>query len=952
MSMTRRDAMEFRLLGPVEVLEHDAPLSLGTLKQRLMLATLLIEPRTIVSRDQLIDELWGEDPPATAVNALQVYAAGLRRALGSRLESHPAGYRLRVDPKEIDVWRFAELVRMASERLHDDPSDASRSLSAALALWRGSALAGIPLGPRTRASAFRLEESKLDAIEARTEAELALGHHEGLIADLNRLVAASPTREQLTGQLMLALHRCGRSSDALSAFAGLCRALDSELGVDPGDDLIALEHAIRRRDPTLDAPDVARLPVPPGRFIGRHDELANAGELLHRSRLLTLVGPGGCGKTRLALELGRAAMATRDDDVRFVTFNWLATGASVPAEVARVLSVRQQLGEPMPETLAEWLRHRRMLLILDNCEHVIDAVSALCANLLAACSGLRVLTTSREPLMLAGENVWVVPGLAVPAPGSSAREILESDSVRLLTDRAAMARADNLGALARVSVIEEHDADDAAAICRRLDGLPLAIELAAARLRSVSLHEISTRLDHRLDLLSGPSRSGLQRHQTMRATIEWSYDLLDHEDRALFRRLAAFAGGFDLSSVEGALTGPFGGVPAQRRPVIAGLPRLVDRSVVVAEVGVPGGTRYRLLETVREYAAERLVASGEERETRDRHAAWFGTTVEAAAGGDVDQETFVGWAAIEHDNLVAALDWYLGEGGQPALAMGLAAPLWVYWYQTGRIMEGLGWLRRALDAAPNKPSASRGLGLRGAASLARSSGDLPLARHLGEECLAILRPLGDDSAVAAALNGLGATAQTQGDFAAAVRYGRESVEVGSRTSNRYGLAASRCNLGIALRCLRRGEEADAMFAMALSGFRELRHRRGEAAALNNLAINARQRGEPDGSRALALEALRIYCDLEFAEGMADAVEAVAALDVAGGRAEEALRLYEVSDLERKRIGSALITPDERADRNAAVAAATESLGSVAALALRHGAAAFRFREVIDELLGS
>ena len=950
MSTTRSEALEFRLLGPVEVIGQGAALSLGTLKQRLMLVLLLLEPRMIVSREHLIDELWGEDPPATAVNALQVYAAGLRRVVGARLESHPGGYRLHADPEETDVWRFTEKVRKARERLRREPLEASASLTEALALWRGPPLTGIPASPRTRAAAFQLEGARLEAIEARIDAELALGHHDEVLADLSGLTAAHPTHERFTSQLMLALHRCGRDADALTAYRDIAGVLEDQLGVDPGDDLIALEHAIRRQDPTLDAPDVASLPLPAGRFIGRREEIARAGELLHRSRLLTLVGPGGCGKTRLALELARTAVAIHQDGVRFVAFGGLAGDASVGAEVARVLAIHARPPEPLVETIAAWLRYRRMLLILDNCEHLIASLSELCATLLAACPGLRLLATSREPLMLAGEIVWAVPGLMLPGLESSPEEIFESDAVRLLTDRAALARG--ASGDSRAIAIDQQDAETAAAICRRVDGLPLAIELAAARLRSLSLGDIAAHLDHRLDLLSGPSRSNLQRHQTMRATIEWSHDLLDTADRALFRRLAVFVGGFDLLAAEGAFGEPFrDGEAAGARPLLEGIPRLVDKSMVVAETG-GGGIRYRLLETVREYALERLFASDDEKTARERHAGWFRNRAAASARGEVDQETLITWAAAEHENVAAALDWYLGPGSEPGAALTLAAPLWVYWYQSGRIVEGLERLQRVLHAAPHDPIPARALGLRGAASLARSSGDLGLARRLGDECLAVYRSIADDSGVAGALNGLGATAQTQGDFAEAVRYGRESVEVGARTSNRYGLAASQCNLGIALRCLGVPEEADAMFVVALEGFRELPHRRGEAAALNNLAITARHRGEGERSRSLAVEALRIYRQLEFAEGMADAIEALAALEVRDGRAERGLRIYEVAANERGLIGSTLITPDERADREAAIAVAMQSVGDEGMRELRTRAKSESLRSIADELLAA
>ena len=528
----------FGVLGPLLVVDRDRALAVGGPRQRTLLAVLLLERGRAVSRSRLIDELWGDDPPPTAVNTLQVHVAALRRALGGHIRTVPAGYALDAGGEQVDASRFEELLDRAAGA--SDHARRAAVLREALAQWRGQAFADVPRTPGIAAAAARLEELRLAATEDRVESDLAGGRHEELVPELRQLVASHPERERLAGQLMLALHRCGRGAEALDVYGALSAALDRRLGVDPSDELVALERAIRRADPTLAPPALASLPAPASRFIGRRRELAETAELLGRTRALTLVGPGGCGKTRLAIELAAGARAGHPDGAHFVELAPVAPGARVDDAVAAALRVRRRPGERLATTLADHVRHRRLLLVLDNCEHVLADAAALGRDLLEAGPGLRLLATSRQPLGLAGETVWRVPSLALPPEGAEPAAAAGSDAVRLLADRAASALPG--------CELSGDDALLAAAVCRRLDALPLAIELVAGRLSALTLAEVSGHLDRRLALLASAGAGRRRRHQTMDAAIDWSHELLAPDERVLVRRLAAFLGSFCLEA--------------------------------------------------------------------------------------------------------------------------------------------------------------------------------------------------------------------------------------------------------------------------------------------------------------------------------------------------------------------------------------------------------------------
>lgn len=906
--------MEFRLLGAVEVVDGDRTLPLGGPKPRALLAHLVVEAGRAVPRELLVDDLWGDDPPATVQDSLNVHLGGLRRVLGSRLHTERHGYRLDAAPDEVDAMRFEAAVA-AARQLGHDPSAMATALRGALALWRGPVFGGIPVGRTAAAAAARLEEARLCVIEDRVEADLALGGHAELVAELTGLSVANPGRERLTGQLMLALHRCGRSADALEVYAAICRDLDDQLGVDPGEALVALSKAIYRGDPTLTVSRGASLPTSASRFVGRGMEIAAAGTLLATCRLLTLSGPGGSGKSRLAIELARAAAAGHPDGVWMIDLAPLTPSASLSREVAATLGVRERPGQPLPALLAAWLQHRRCLLVLDNCEHLVGACADLASLLLEAAPGLRVLATSREPLAISGEVVFAVAGLSLSRAGDPDEAIEAADAVRLLLDRAAAARPG--------FTLRPGDAARAAAVCARLDGLPLAIELAAARLRNISLRELASWLEEHLDGLSG-SRAVHARHRTMRAAIEWSHDLLDDSEQAVFRRLSVFAGGLDADAARAAVEG-WEPIPGNI-DILELCDRLANKSMVLAEPG-PERTRYRMLEVVRQFAAGRLVEAGEEASARSRHAAWYRQLIpDARTWSGSEQAMWVGRLGREVANVRAALGWYLGDGWQPFLALDMVGRLWWFWYMRGLLGEGRGWFRRALAATPAEPSAERALALRGAAATARVMGDFIEATQLGLESLDVCRALGDDRGVAASLNTLCISAMVRADLTAARRYGEESLEVAERLGDARGLANSRNSLGIVARNLGQLDRASELFASARDLYDANGNGRGVAAALSNLAILARRTGDLERARELSLEALHLYTVLDFDEGRLDCLEMLGVLEADAGRPERALRVLTVVARRLEELAAPLFVPDEVQQFADATAMARAALG--------------------------
>jgi predicted ATPase/DNA-binding SARP family transcriptional activator len=885
--------MRYRVLGPLQVTTAEGgPVAVTAPKQQSLLAALLVARGRPVSALRLIAELWPESAPATATATLQVYVSDLRKLLGDELHRLAGGYRLDADPAGVDAFAFEALVA-------DDPA-------AALALWRGPAFDGVTLGPDATAAALRWAELRRTARVALARQSLAAGRHQALLADLGPWVAEYPTDEPLVGLLMLALYRAGRAAEAIQAYERAASLLNRQLGTGPGEELTGLLAAIRRRDPTLAAARPG-LPAARTRFIGRRSELDRAAALLGGVRLLTVVGPGGCGKTRLAYQLAHevaddypgGAHGVELAGFRSADGSWTTTTSAVDALTARVaaaVGAREAPGIPVAASLAAHLTGERALLVLDNCEHVRPAAAALVHDLLGACPTVRVLATSREPLGLPAEAVFRLSGLSL-SPASA------SDAVRLFADRSAAARGEQHLRLDDEPAVVE--------LCHRLDGLPLAIELAAARLRTLSLLEIVARLDSRLDLLVGSSP--VDRHQTMRHAIDWGYDLLQPAEQELLRRLSVFAGGFDLTAAE----------RVGAAPVLAPLTGLVEQSIVEHDEG-----RYRLSETTREYAAQRLHRDGvEAADAARRHGEVYADLL--ATPPPTDGPAHAEWLArigAEHDNICLALERAL-SGEQTELALALATPMWWYWWVTGRMLEGRTWLGRVLKSTAGEVNARRGRALRAAAALARNSGDLAAARQLGEEALATFRHLADQAGVISALNNLCITAQGQEDYAASLGYGRESLALAESTGDERAIAAATNNTAGTLRCLDRLDEASELFTQALRLFGRFGDRRGEAAALFNLATIDRRRHRLDAARTRYRDSLSRYTELELEEGQLDAVEGLAHLAALAGDHEPALLALLVCQRRRSELGAPIVTPDERADRATAEGLARAGLSA-------------------------
>ncbi len=582
-------------------------------KVRALLADLILHQGRPVSTDRLIDDLWGDEPPVNPVDALQSKVSRLRQALenvepGSRelVAFRPPGYLLRVEGDAVDEGRFAALTSQACA--NEDPRGRAALLADALALWRGPPLADFADAAFAQLAIARLEERRLVALEDQAEARLAMGEHSLLAGELGDLVARHPLRERLRAAHMLALYRAGRQSDAVDSYRVLRSRLAGELGLDPGPDLVALHQAILKQAPgllgvpapaTLAARPRTNMPATLTDVIGRAAAVDELRALLRERRLVTLTGPGGVGKTRLALETVTQSADVFPDGVWLVELDALGPGdAGSPADVVMtVLGIREDTAMDAAGHLAEALRTSRMLLILDNCEHLIEETAMLTARLLRTAPGLHVLVTSREPLALAGEAVWPVPPLELPGPAASPDPAIvgEFSAVQLFVARA-RASAPGFG-------LDEDNARDVAALCRRLDGIPLALELAATRVRTLGVRELISRIDDRFGLLITGPRDAPARQQTLWGVIDWSRDLLTEPERLVLRRLAVAADGFSLQAAETICA-------EDHLDVLDLVARLVDRSLVVVVDG-PEGPRYRLLETVAAYGLKRLHEAGE-----------------------------------------------------------------------------------------------------------------------------------------------------------------------------------------------------------------------------------------------------------------------------------------------------------------------------------------------------
>jgi predicted ATPase/DNA-binding SARP family transcriptional activator len=699
--------VQFRLLGDVEAGLGGRPIDTGHARQRAVLAALLVDVGRPVPTEQLIDRIWDDRPPYRARNALSAYVSRLRGLLtgvdGVRLTRGPGGYLLAADPLTVDLHLFRHLVSRA--RAAERPADAAALFTQALDLWRGDPfpMADVPWFADLRTA---LLAERLAAALDRNDAALDAGRHAELLGEITAQAGAHPLDERLAGQLMLAQYRSGRQSDALATYQRIRHRLVEELGSEPGPQLRRVQQQILEADAPLVPPAARRargnLERRPTRFFGRGEDVRQVVDAMGDGPLITLTGVGGVGKSRLAVEAARRAAERFPDGVWLCELAPLSDGAAVGHAMATALGVQQEQGHGIEQTITGYLDGRHLLLVVDNCEHVLDAAARIVDRIVRHCPSVEVLATSREPLGVEGERVIPVH----PLP--------DVDAAALFADRARAHRPE--------FALDHDGAQAVGEICRRLDGLPLAIELAAARIRAMSATELAQRLDG--SRLMYATRGGMPRHQSLVAAIDWSYRLLSEPERALFARLSPFAGGFDLDAAHGVCADP-GSSEDDTLDLLIGL---VDKSMVIAH-DTPGRSRYLVLETLRAFGRERLAEAGLVDRFARRHAGYFTALAEqgARAVQGADERRWVDRVLPDYDNLRAAFERAVADrDADLSLRLVTSLPELAH-LRVG--YESASWAERALELAdPEHPLFAAAVGA--AARGAWNRGDFAHARAL------------------------------------------------------------------------------------------------------------------------------------------------------------------------------------------------------------------------------
>ena len=883
--------MRIGILGPLEVRDTGGQLvPVGGARLRCFLIRLAVSGGRPVPVDRLAEDLWAADRPADPANAVQALVSRLRGVTGRDTVEHgPAGYRLTVPPGEVDAWAFERLVATARGLLADgDIAAGAAALRRALGMWRGQALAEVADAPFAAATIARLSELRLAALEDRIDADLELGHGAALVPEIEEAATAYPLRERLCGQLMRALYAAGRQADALGVYEDTRQALATSLGVDPSPGLASVHLAILRgelpagpapgpaaagpvtiADPAAGAVRTAEpaprrrtnLPAQLTSFVGRDDELARVAKLLAEARLVTLTGPGGAGKTRLSVEAAGRLADQAPDGLWFVPLAPVRDALDVPQAVLLAIGAAESLWPADPveaarlaaleplDRLAEVLAAQRLVLVLDNCEHVVDAVARLAARVLADAPEVRILATSREPLGLTGETLCPVPSLPLPPLDAGAVEAAASPAVRLFADRAAAVRPG--------FAVDAETAGPVTRICRALDGIPLAIELAAARVRSLTAGQIADRLDDRFALLSVGSRAALPQHQTLRSIVDWSWDLLGPTERTVLRRLSVFSGGATPDSAERVCS--LDGQPGTIVDVIASL---VDKSLVIAEG--QRHVRYRLLETVRAYAADRLAEAGEADRAAEAHARYFLDLAEQAEPKlrSADQLIWLDRLTAEHDNCSAALRHVIAAQDVSSALRFVQALAW-FWIMRDFDAEAGEWATAARRLAGGEPPP----GLADAyaiceiiATIGRAAGHDFMGDTELHDALRQLAPITQGATHPLLTLIAPLLAMVAGDTDGA----QQGLAAAARHPDPWTRAAQRMFSGHIARGEGDIDAAAAMFADGCARFRELGERWGLIVCLSGQAEVAMARGQPAEAVRL-LEKARDYAD----EGVAN-----------------------------------------------------------------------------------
>ncbi|MFI9403957.1 BTAD domain-containing putative transcriptional regulator [Nocardia sp. NPDC052316] len=933
--------MRFGVLGPLAVwTDSGTPVPIPGTKVRALLADLLVNAGQPVSGDRLVDDIWADEPPGNPAGTLAAKASQLRRALedaepGGRhlVVSPPPGYRLACT--DLDALRFRTLVATARDTA--EPRARAEALSEALGLWRGPAFADFRDAAFAQPAIAQLAEQRLVVVEELAETRLSLGEYREVAGDLATVVTEHPLRERLRAAQLRALYGAGRQAEALDSYEDLRRQLADELGLDPSPELVALQRSILGQDLELAAPRPetvlrrrsSNIPAQRTELIGRATDLAELRRIVADTRLVTLTGPGGVGKTRLAL----AAASELTD--RFPHGTWLvelaplqptaADGATFLVDaVSQVLGIRASDGADPVELLREVLAEQELLLVLDNCEHVVEHAADLAELLLGAAPNLHILATSQEQLRLPGEDVIAVEPLAVPASHADVADLEQTSAVQLFLTRAQ--------ASARDFVLDADTAEPIATLCRRLDGIPLALELAATRVRALGVHEMVARLDDRFRLLATGHRGAPPRQQTLTAMIDWSWELLDATEHAVLRRLAVHAGGCTLDAAEiVCATGWFeddpvdahsAGLSARQRSDTAGadlraqtmphhapldestiadvVARLVDRSLVQAS-----GRRYRLLESVAAFSLDRLAEAGEFEGVHRAHHRYYLALAEQAAPElhGADQQRWLRRLDAEAANLRAALAGFVRAGAADEALRLVGALAW-YWLLRGRLTEARRWFDTALALGGSARQRASALAWRvgftfqqgefadGAAKRreiaamydsvddpagraraelflafsALESGDIAELEALVRQALPVCERLGDRWAVAFGLVCLAKAAHSRADLTALEQHARAAARVFAEIDDRWGRLQAAEWLGGLAELTGDLSGATDIHTEALGFAQELELWGQVCTHLCWLGWIAMQHTEFDRAEALAEQAVRVAAEHGYAPG--------------------------------------------------------------------------------------
>ena len=966
--------LQYRLLGPLEVAAEGAALALGGPRQRAVLARLLVDVGRVVSTDALVDAVWGDEPPPTAVKTLQKYVVELRKSLGPGvLLTRGRGYVLAAASEQVDALCFERLMEDASKAERAGDLDRAIALRGeAEGLWRGDVLCDRRDAAFVAPERARLEELRVASLETALELELARGHHGEVVARAAELIELYPFRERLWSALILSLYQSGRQVDALRAYERYRQTLAQELGLEPSDSLRALEVAILHHDAEIaprargrDGPFEGNLPQWRTSLVGRTGELAAVETAVARHCLVTLTGTGGVGKTRLAVEAARRLAARYPGGCWFVDLSAVEHGDLVARAVADALSISEQPGEDLDDSVTEALSHRpALLLVLDNCEHVLAGCVAAVRRILAGAPLVTVLATSGQPLGVGEEHVVAVAPLAFAVAGTGAHP----PAVQLFVERAHEALAG--------FELSEDDIEAATRICGRVDGLPLAIELAASQVRVLEPAEIAARLDDRLRFASPSGTPSRQR--TLEVAIGWSYDRLPPLAREVFDRISVFVESCSLEAVEAVAT-----PGVTRRDVLEAVTALVDGSLLMRERGPVGAARYRLLETLRLYGLQRLEQSGRLRSARRAHALFFLGLAEAASPHlfGPDERTWKERLDAEEANVRAALAWAIDQDRD--LAARLAVALVPYWSLGWTNAQGVEFLLPLVERRAQLSPELRAPVLTAAAHLSAETGEarlvadwaeeagrlfergadlvgvgraqLTLGAALGNqgaleeaegalaEANAAARAAKDDVFLAMTLEAQGLVAARRGDFVQSRHFHLLEVDAWARVGSLAGRSAALLLLAYAARSLgdldaaaelsrRAGEgftasanpngashalsaladvarlrgdvaAAEATYAEALAAFQANGDRRCAASTNKNLAVMANQRGDHDGAASLLVECVRLRCALGDEAGLAECLEEMARTALSTGRATSAATLLAAASAIRTATGA-------------------------------------------------